>query len=393
MSISNSIKYILLGVFIVMLYYSSSAIGSTNYMIVFSLLVIPIAFKYRYLDRQGAILLFFSFFYLILILLERDIDSKDVLGYLICPFSFFCFGKYMINKFSEPPYKLELFFLLTIIAVSIVFYYYSYLDFLMVGVENTTRKLIIEGTVDKNATYYGLVGSIGLAGISIFLYQMKLRQHIFIYGLLFVAILSTLSIMHLVNRTGLVIIAATILLLYVYKMFGKKTISFSNILFLVVIAIVIYYLLQGEYVSDISNAYSNRSESLEGAGHRSWRWALGLEFLFVHPMGWSTLPGYQELYCHNLWLDVSRSAGFFPFLILVYYSFIDLKHFWGVLKNKDKNIVAFILLSSFMAFTLSSFMEPIIDGFFLYFCLYCMIGGSLNQYYLVSRNSTSNYNN
>ena len=256
---------------------------------------------------------------------------------------------------------------------------------MIVGVENTTRKLVIEGTVDKNATYYGLVGSIGFAGISIFLYQMKLRQHIFIYGLLFVAILSTLSIMHLVNRTGLVIVAATILLLYVYKVLGKKTVSFSGILFLALIAIVVFYVLQGEYMSDIASAYSNRSDSLDGAGRRSWRWALGLEFLFVHPMGWSTLPGYQELYCHNLWLDVSRSAGFFPFIILIYYSVIDIKHFLAILKDRNKNIVAFILLAYFVVFTLSSFMEPVIDGFVLYFYLYCMIGGCLNQYYKETR--------
>ena len=124
MSISKSIKYLLIAVYLVMLFYSSSAIGSTNYMIVFSLLVIPVAFKYNYLDRQASVLLMFSFFYLILTLLERDVNSKDVFGYLICPFSFFCFGKYMINKFSEPPYILELFLLLTVIAVSIVFYYY-----------------------------------------------------------------------------------------------------------------------------------------------------------------------------------------------------------------------------------------------------------------------------
>lgn len=393
MLFSKIVKYILLGIFLVMLYYSSSAIGSTNYMIVFSLLVIPVALKSRYFNDQGLLLLCFSFFYLLLTLFNREIDSKDIYGYLICPFSFFSFGRYIVVNFSKPPYKLELFFLLTIISTSIIFYYYSYLDFMVVGVENTTRKLIIEGTVDKNATYYGLVGSVGLAGISVFIYQMKFRQNLCLYGLLLAGILSILSIMHLVNRTGLFLVASTLLLLLVYKKTGVKSFSFTNVMFIIVISVVLSYVIMNYFSSDIVNAYSNRADSMEGAGRRSWRWALGLDNLIVHPMGWSTLQGYQTLYCHNLWLDVSRSAGVIPFIILVYYSYIDVKHFFAVLKDKNKNIVAFILLSYFTVFTLSSFVEPVIDGYFLYFCLYCMVGGCLNQYYKESKNLKYNPHN
>ena len=386
------IKYILVVLFCAVVYYSSSAIGTTNYLILFSAQIIPVFCYKKIFDKQILYLLLFSFTYVIITSLSREVDIKDVFGYLICPIAFFLWGKYIIRSFLDKPIIIEGFFLMMVLAFSVVFYYYSYLDYLIVGTENVTRKLIIEGTVDKNATYYGLVGSVGLAGISIFLYNLKIKQNLILYGFLVVGVSSTLCIMHLVNRTGFVLIAATIFLLIVYRFSGQRKFTISGVFFVIVIGLVVYYITTDFSSVEIFAAYDNRSDSLEGAGHRSWRWMLGLENLLYYPMGWSTVAGYQKLYVHNLWLDISRSGGVLPFVFYLICTSYDIKHSLKIFRNKNKNIIGFLLLSYYVVFSLSSFVEPVIDGCVLYFYLYCMIGGCLSQYCREQRIQSLNNN-
>lgn len=378
------VKYVFIALFMLMLYFSSNAIGSTNYMLVFSLLFIPVIYNKKLVDRQSTLLLLFSITYTLFTFFSRSIDIKDVVGYSLCPFVFYCFGRYVIKSFACRSDYIKCFFFLIVISTSAIFYYYSYLDYTYMGIVSISRRLVIEGTEVKNATYYGLVGSIGFAGISAFFYNLKLKKSIFEYGLFVAGILSALSIIHLLNRTGIVLILTTFILLILYKLSGKKSFSNSSFIFLFVLFIISYYFIQSIDSSNSNNiiydAYSNRNDSLEGAGGRVWRWWLGVKNLFLYPLGWSTVQGYETLYAHNLWLDIARSGGVLPFLIFLIYTVRDIKNFVTVFRARIKNIIAYLLIAFSLVFCLSSFVEPIIDGFVLYFYLYCMIGGCLSQY-------------
>ncbi len=106
--------------------------------------------------------------------------------------------------------------------------------------------------------------------------------------------------------------------------------------------------------------------------------AASIKNIIEKPLGWEL----EELgYSHNVWLDVVRVSGVIPFVLLVIFS---VRSIWKVKKaifidskQLSTNILFFTYL---MAFFLVFMVEPIIDGLFALFSLYCLFTGIVTKY-------------
>ncbi|MCX6185827.1 MAG: hypothetical protein NTU43_02370, partial [Bacteroidetes bacterium] len=84
-------------------------------------------------------------------------------------------------------------------------------------------------------------------------------------------------------------------------------------------------------------------------------------------------------YAHNLWLDVALKAGYYPLLILLIITIKYLITLGKILVMKLYTPFFRILLVGITVAFYSTFMvEPIMDGYFTMFCLYCFFFGFIN---------------
>lgn len=109
--------------------------------------------------------------------------------------------------------------------------------------------------------------------------------------------------------------------------------------------------------------------------------------VFVNPFGWTPV-GYR--YAHNLWLDIARVAGLLAFIPFLSATILHVKTLLHLLQLKTKTNFVIIIISINAAMLLSSFVEPVIEGSLLFFCLLMMIWGITKT---ISMNNIKNEGN
>jgi len=222
----------------------------------------------------------------------------------------------------------------------------------------------------KNATLYGLMASAGIGLIgTVFIKQQNKWVKM---GLILVAALSLLSVIHLVNRTGLVICAAC--LFVGFALSTRMNVSKMLLILLAFIVVGVFLTESGILGGDVSEAYTDREGDVDSdstsAGGRTKLWLDAIGNLFVSPLGWKL-----ERYAHNLWLDIARVGGwlaFFPFVKATVSYMMKVK---TILRNGGENGTLMLLLSVNVAMLLNAAVEPVIDGSFSFFSLLMLIWG------------------
>ena len=355
---------------------------STYILFIFTILML-LSLPFRiYFDKTAIFLSVFSFFYCLFLLFSNIISWFNFVSYLLCPTCFYILGKYVTDRFRTPQ-NIALFWCISILLFSFVLYISALQDISQKGFVNITRSFPIWGMNTEHdflsATLYGLVASLGLAGLPVFLYKTSLnRVAKYIFLLLF--ILSLATVIHLVNRTGLVIAFVCLFVVTAYK-FQKH--AFKLLLAgLMIFVLVIGLLKLGIIDQAVFDAYSDRNEGVGEvgtAGGRLERWTAALQNLFKYPFGWN-LDAPEYGYAHNLWLDIARVSGIFPFIFFVVATVISYRKFFRLLKLKDQAIVP-LLLGLNVCFLLSAMVEPVIEAVPLYFYLYLMLWGMQNRVY------------
>lgn len=189
-----------------------------------------------------------------------------------------------------------------------------------------------------------------------------------------VFLLSLFSVAHLINRTGiaLAIISVFVAISYISKNQGKLS------LFLLILGILIIYYIIDYFAlipNDVVSAYLDRQSDLDTSmgrdGGRLYRWGYALERVLSKPFGWETS---EFSYVHNLWLDVDRLSGIFPFIFLVCATFIESNKTLKLYKVRNNTLACTLLALCVICFT-TNFIEPILEGMPLFFCVNCLIWG------------------
>ena len=247
----------------------------------------------------------------------------------------------------------------------------TFVDIAIVGIINEDRALLGTSTEDDAlaATLYGLMASVGIGCIG----ACFAKEQKFIIRLLYTVLVafSLLTVIHLINRGGLVILVMCL----ACSIFVNYKGNLGKLLFVVIVLLIgIYAILNyGTSGAEIIEAYDNRnlveSHGVESAGGRTDLWAMAVENLVRNPMGWQ-----QKSYAHNLWLDIAKIGGWIsllPFLIVTI-SFVG--KLISLFRKSGTTFASTIVVLNLGIF-LAAFIEPVIEGSMLFFCMLMFVWG------------------
>ena len=333
------------------------------------------------IDSFGNLLLLFSIMYSGTSFINSTVSTNfENIGYLVCPLAFYVFGKRIVQV-TESNRQLLSLLLLIVFLSSVDLYILIIRDVQEFGLINVYRSIGGEGSDNSvaTATLLGLVASLGFGGLSYCLMETKPLRSWISWIFIFCTILSLLSVIHLLNRTGIVVCASVVICVLLYKVNGSIKQVIPALIFLLVIYLILSQL--GIINNEVLDAYEARNLGEEGTGSangRFDRWIDACTLMFQHPTGWSKMQG--ALYCHSLWFDVARVTGILPFSLLLYMSFKGALFTKRLIAYKS-NIVVGVFLGFTVCMYLSAAMEPVLEGASSYFYLMCLFWGLQNEYY------------
>lgn len=315
----------------------------------------------------------------------------EVVTFVLTPIAFYLTGIYVIKK--KVSVKLLFFYINLIIFSLFIFGIYCvgktvYYD----GIYNLSANVRTVSTpwtnVQFNATNLGAYFTMGLSLLG-FIFTFKVKDLISIKLLyIIIIVLSIISELFLGNRTGLVIAVISIVTAYlVYNIYGPKQIRnkvTTTFVIITTILLVIYAIQSNIYgigekllgSTLVIRLYdSNFFEDL-----RFKAWQAAFIGLFEHPFGGK--QAYIPLnYAHNLWLDVGYAVGIIPFVILLIFTLLVCKDLVKLIRNKENPIELRILLTCvYVSLFINFFVEPILEGYFIHFAIFCFIVGMTSKY-------------
>ena len=327
----------------------------------------------KWWDGISIPLLFFSVFYAGIVLYKGENPGWSfIFSMLFAPTAFYRLGCFLMKHIQDEMQRQKT-LLLIVGAYLFPLFLLTAQDIALTGLINDSRQMLMDLGNDDSmaATLYGLMASAGIGFIgTIFIKQQNKWLKV---AFILVAVLSLLSVIHLVNRTGLVICAAC--LLAGFALSTRMNVSKMLPILLVIIVVGVFLSETGILGGDVSDAYADRDDRNDdansaNAGGRSELWLDAIGNLFVSPLGWKL-----DRYAHNLWLDIARVVGwlaFFPFVKATVAYMMKVK---TTLRNGGENGTLMLLLSVNVAMLLNAAVEPVIDGSPLFFSLLMMIWG------------------
>ncbi|MEQ8422594.1 MAG: O-antigen ligase family protein [Arenibacter algicola] len=352
------------------------------------LLVILIILKKKYisqnLDGDVFLLTLFSIIYAIFYTFEPLAGNQYIVIYALFPQSFYLLGKYLASNIKDPKTLfIILFYIASIFSFSAVIS--VFLNFREGGFAQLDRTIpMFWNDQPTSATIMGGFLTLNMCIPAILISghrQISILNKI-IAALLFV--ISLICAIRLGSRTQLVIFLFTSIVSVLY-IFPRQTYKQNMYLFIFIIMCIGFILrnvsfdLNADWLTTFAGRMSGGSGDVASGGGRTQRWIKSFEYLFTHPLGWDA----KEFgYSHNMWLDVLRAGGIIPFLLLIIYtlkSIFQIKK--TVLLKKENSLINGQILSYGIAFFLLFMVEPIFEGLFSLFVVFCLYKGILNKYY------------
>ena len=340
-----------------------------------------------YLDRDFIFLSLFAITYALFYAVYQESGIQFIFIYALFPSFFYLFGKYLVLPKMRPNHLVLLFF-----SIGILFSFSQLLSVIL----NLRQGGFSQ--IDRGIPYFwnGKISSATQVA-AYFTFNMCLpiiflvkRQGVplllnFLTGTFFIA--SLLSVFRVGSRTLLLICILAILasLLYVVPRQSRKVnlrLFLFLGLFLIILPQFINLNLNADYLSVLGTRLQE-SNNTSSAGGRTSLWLQSLENIFKYPMGWQG-PGVR--YSHNLWLDVARYAGLIPFFLLLMFTFRSIRNTYKAVRKTPQSL---LLNTTIITFSLSSilvfFVEPIMEGLFFLFTVFCVFQGMINAYLKMPR--------
>lgn len=348
------------------------------------------------LDKLGILLIFFSLSYSVFYFFNTEDRSSLFVVYAISPITFYALGKYFSMKYRSYKVYYFLFLFLSlgysfIPAISIIYHIIGN------GFVGERDVMLVTRNEVTTATLLGAYFTMNLAGIgTIFVKSAKKFENRIKFISLGAFIISLLCVLRVASRTQLGIVVISLLVTMAYLMLKQ---SFSrNVRLLITIAIplvIIFFSISANSpILNILEQRRNEEEYLLNANGRTELWLISLNNLTTKPWGW-TISSDISTYSHNLWLDVDRIAGIVPFIFLLLFTILCIYLVNKTLKIAPHNLYFnTTILLLFIGFTTVFFVEPIIEGAYNLFLIFCLFIGILSGYVKTgfsNKNSFSKY--
>lgn len=348
---------------------------------------------YRKIDGTCLLVIIFSVLYTFFKYINGHIYTPSSLIFdLIFPFIMYQAGAYLVKRQHSPKSAMLLLCLMAI-ALALPAIINSATDAIKTGeLINTMRTIMNDsGNLTLGATGYGMMLAImdGCLGIALlkpsnrFDFRLKILIAI-------ISVLALFATIHLLNRTGIVIAAISILCVVFLPPYSFKKNIYIAASLIIILGIAIYFLGNSTFYLDAINLYEARDSgtgSVSTYGGRTKLWGAAINQLFTEP--WGLAKGVyingRYSYAHNLWLDTGARAGIFPLIVLIG---IGIIYIWSIVKmyrlkyfnQFEKNTLILIAVALFLQMN----TEPVMQGvfqFFLYFIFYISVVNNLNRKY------------
>lgn len=355
-----------------------------GYLILFFMLISP-HLKLFFTDTKGVILLLFSLIYAAFYSLEPEKGSQYIFLYAFIPFVMYSAGKLLSAASTKKiiPIIFILGFFLAAPSLMSVFndIYENGFVTLKRDVEN-----VWTGEFEPATNTAGrLLMNMCIPGLLLIKWHMISKKNWISLASILVFVVSIIAILRLGSRTHLVIVAFTLFFGLIYKVAKKGVLR--NIVLVVVVFILInigFAYISLDTNSELLSAYADRMDSsthgVASAGGRSWKWEKSIEFLFTKPTGWRISDIGLS---HNLWFDSARVSGTIGFILLLIYTIrVSFSAFKKMLLQRSSEFlykIEGLMLIYILAFNLLFFVEPIMEGYFNCFVMFCFIAGAQND--------------
>lgn len=350
----------------------SSLIQQNIYILVFYSLLLWALLPFKKWWRvDTCALLLFTFFYTFMSIFGDQTQSGFVtISYIVTPVAFYRLGYYLMTEYTA---EIERFRLLLLIGVTYLLnlFILTIADVSIVGIVNDARTFtgVSADSDTLSATLYGLMASLGIGCIGA-AFSRNIKPIMRLCFFLLVG-LSLLTVVHLVNRGGLIILICS---LFITILLRNKKEKAKIVIYLGLLLTIGVFVLHSDMLNhDILMAYEQRNNvggyEATTIGGRTELWITSFNNMLTHPLGWT-----QKSYAHNLWLDLAKVGGWFslaPFLI------VTIMLFKNILKCLKKHYSSFhsaiIVLN--VAMLLAASIEPVIEGSMLFFSLLMLVWG------------------
>lgn len=351
-----------------------------------SLLIISVLLNKSFLsklDFNFILLLIFSICYAVFYTFNLDLGGQFIFIYSLFPSFFYLTGKTFQSKNFDDIQNFKFLFvtglLFSLPAMASVLL--SIYDKGFVVVERDVPLIWTGQNIPATnmAAFFVLNMSIPAFLVANF------RKFNLFYKMLLITtfVLSIACLLRLGSRTQLSIFFITFLVTLVY-LFRRQTLKQNLTLFGILFIVFNLFLSYVSFSknSDIMSAFAGRMDSKKygasSAGGRTERWTKSLVNLWEKPLGW---PLDEFGFSHNLWLDIARVGGTLCFILLLIFTFNNIFKIRKAVHLNPKNILINTLFICYgMSFYLLFFVEPIFDGYFPVFILYCFFLGIIAQY-------------
>lgn len=345
-------------------------------------LLFPLVFFYKYWDYLFVLICLFSIIYTFAWLFAgNDMTSSALIFSLVYPPMIYTAGKYIGDRFKSI-HSTELILVLMLCCLALPAILSNIADTINTGnLINTSRRVAFgEEETATSATRFGIMLSLLLGCSGIIIAQPNSKNHNILKTILFVgSVLAIFSTIHILNRTGLVLVIASFLSVLLLPPYSFKKIAYVGIITAILTTIFIVFVDNSKFFIDAVDFYSNREirgHDASSLGGRDERMILALEQMISQPFGGAKglKFGNQYNYAHNLWLDAGLKGGILSLIILVVILIQLIKNSIKILKAKrygyfDKIFFSLIAIT----LILQCMVEPIIDAlpqyfwFFLFF--------------------------
>lgn len=340
------------------------------------------------IDRNVVLLFLFSSIYALFYLFNLDLGLQFIIIYAIYPAAFYLVGKSFISAAISQKNTFYLFFTIGVFfsltaLLSVLF------DINLKGFVVLERDVPLIWTGETiPATNMASYLVLNMCIPALLVSNFKNTSIKFKILSLAIFVLSIICVLRLGSRTQISIFFITFLISIIYlitKQTVKQNLALIGSIFVLFNIFIGYISLDKD--SDIMSAFAGRMESKKyganTAGGRTERWSKSIVNLWEKPLGW---PVDEFGFSHNLWLDVARVGGTLSFVLLCLFTIYNLfKIRKSILLNGTNIPINTIFIVYGSSFYLLFFVEPIFDGYFSLFILYCFFLGLVNEYLRLGR--------
>ncbi|PCE62604.1 hypothetical protein [Sediminicola luteus] len=193
-----------------------------------------------------------------------------------------------------------------------------------------------------------------------------------------VYLVSIICVFRLGSRTQLALSIFSVVIALIFKV-SKQNLRQNFVTFVIIFialnGLLSYFSFDTE--TDLLSAYADRMDSkthgVATAGGRTNKWEKSIIYMFKEPLGWEL----KEFgFAHNLWFDATRVGGVISLILLLAFTLRSSKVMMRLFSlNKRISLLDGQLLLYLSCFFLSFFVEPILEGYFILFSLFCFIVG------------------